>query len=218
MRKKGIFLRDRKLLPIAIWFAANLLAYYGGRILTRGRVFFDFTTSLDRQIPIWTPAVIVYLATFAFWIIGFFYVAKGDEKHYYHIMAGELVAKALCLVIFVLFPTQKALPEITGSSPTDQLLKLVYLLDEPNVLFPSIHCLDSYFVFRGSFRQKHLKKVTWLFSLVMAIAIFASTLLTGQHVIVDIVAAVAVAELGLLIAKCFKLGNKYEAILMKESL
>ena len=211
MKKKKLDLRDRSLWPIYIWFVVNVVAFYGGRLLTWGRTFYDLTLPVDRMIPVWTPAVIPYIGTFAFWGIGFLALSQmKDSGRYYSIMAAELVAKLLCFLIFLILPTKKVLPEISGNGICDRLLRLIYFLDEPNMLFPSVHCLDSFVILRGVMGMKQVKKTTRISVFVITAAIFASTLLTGQHVFVDTVAAVVVVEIGFYAAKKWRLGSRYE--------
>ena len=77
---------------------------------------------------------------------------------------------------------------------------LIYRMDKPDNLFPSLHCVFSWICFRGAM---HLKKVPkWYVPLtfVISVLVFASTLLIKQHVIVDMIGAVIVVEIGLFLS------------------
>ena len=70
-------------------------------------------------------------------------------------------------------------------------------------LCPSIHCLDSWLSWRFLVQCKKVplwyKWVNFVFSLLVCL----STVLVKQHVIVDIFAGIAVAELGLLLSRLY---------------
>ena len=68
-------------------------------------------------------------------------------------------------------------------------------------LFPSIHCLDSWlcwrFLVKIEWIPKWYKWINFLFTLLVC----ASTVLVKQHLLVDIFAGIAVAEIGLLLSR-----------------
>lgn len=80
----------------------------------------------------------------------------------------------------------------------------------PDNLFPSIHCLVSWLCWIGLRNQKQIKTGYKIFSFLMAIAICICTLTTKQHVIVDVIAAVGLAEVSYLISKkCYRYYSKF---------
>jgi membrane-associated phospholipid phosphatase len=82
-----------------------------------------------------------------------------------------------------------------GNSPADVLIRFVYWIDAPTNLFPSIHCLVSWMCFIGVRGKSYVPKWYQIFSCLFAVAVFASTLFTKQHFIVDVIAGVVIAEL-----------------------
>ena len=70
-----------------------------------------------------------------------------------------------------------------------------------NNLFPSIHCLVSWFCFIGIISDIKIPKWYKVISFLSALAVFVSTLTTRQHVIVDVVGGVALAQICYLIAQ-----------------
>ena len=78
----------------------------------------------------------------------------------------------------------------------------LYSIDAADNLFPSIHCLVSWFCYLGIRGRKEIPRWYQSVSMVIAILVFASTLLTKQHVIVDVAGGILLAEF------CFFIGRK----------
>ena len=104
-----------------------------------------------------------------------------------------------------------AIADVTGIDPLTLMLRFVYWADSPDNLFPSIHCLESYVLTRGAFKMERCPAWFKWGSIPVTLLVFASTLFTRQHVFVDIIAAVAVVEIGYLISgrffKCSKVSK-----------
>ncbi|MDE6635131.1 MAG: phosphatidic acid phosphatase, partial [Lachnospiraceae bacterium] len=73
---------------------------------------------------------------------------EGKEA-WFRFAAADMLSRVVCLVFFILLPTTNIRPEITTSDFTSRLVQLIYALDKPTNLFPSIHCLVSWFCFVG---------------------------------------------------------------------
>ena len=80
-------------------------------------------------------------------------------------------------------------------------MRILYTLDLPLNLFPSVHCLVSWFCYIGIRRNTAIPLWYRRCSCVMAILVFISTLAVKQHVVIDIVGAVVLAEV------CLRLGR-----------
>ncbi|MCR5106802.1 MAG: phosphatase PAP2 family protein, partial [Lachnospiraceae bacterium] len=76
----------------------------------------------------------------------------------------------------------------------------LYSVDPADNLFPSIHCLSSWICVIAVRTQKRIRKSYKIVSVVMAVLICISTLTTKQHVMVDVIAGVLLAELSYKIA------------------
>ena len=85
-------------------------------------------------------------------------------------------------------------PEIVGTTIWDEIMKVLYAVDMPSNLFPSIHCLVSWLCYVGVRGKSYIPKWYQVFSCVMAIAVFISTLTTKQHVVIDVIAGFVLAE------------------------
>lgn len=203
-------------LPILCSMLFNFIVYFGNRLITSGWKHYDLSIPfLDGGIPFQTWAITIYIASYVFWVIGFVVIARDDKEVCYGVFSGELIGKLFCLLFFLLLPTTMVRPSgFEVKNIFDWLTKLIYDLDSPDNLFPSIHCMESWLVVRGVFRCRNLRRPTaWrISSICMAFAVFASTLLVKQHVFADVLGGVAVAELGLLLARIWRAGRIFPAL------
>ena len=100
-----------------------------------------------------------------------------------------------------LLPTTLVRPVIDADgSFWEQLVALLYRIDSPDNLFPSIHCLESWICFRSARKMKKAPPRYRNVAAVATIMIFASTQLLKQHVLLDVAGAIAAGEMGLLLA------------------
>ncbi|MBE5900321.1 MAG: phosphatidic acid phosphatase [Lachnospiraceae bacterium] len=187
--------------PIGAMLVLNFVTYFVTRLFTNGRVHHSMALPLDGMIPFVPGFVSVYLLAFAQWVICYILIARENEAFCRYVCRGELIAKACCLVAFVVYPTTILRPEIAGGGIWEQLTGVVYIMDAPNNLFPSIHCLESWTCFRGIMQMKNLPKWVAPVVLIFSLLVFASTVFLKQHMVVDMVGAVIVVELGLWISR-----------------
>lgn len=99
---------------------------------------------------------------------------------------------------------------ITDAGLWDQLALWLYSIDAPDNLFPSIHCLVSWFCYLGIRGRKEIPVWYQRVSMIIAILVFASTLLTKQHVIIDVAGGILLAEFCIRIGRKTNLYKKYE--------
>lgn len=204
-------------LAIASLIAMNILTYYGSKFFTSSAYHYDFTTSIDRMIPFIPAAILIYsVIGYTQWGIGYYWAACEDKKTVIYIFGAEILAKIPSMIIFLLVPTTMVRAEITGTDIFSLFVKMVYFMDEPNTLFPSFHVLESYILLRTlpllKKAPRWYKKMT---PIVSPLVIF-SILFVKQHLVVDILGAIAVSEFGLLTMKiAFKLWAKRRNISAK---
>lgn len=200
------------IVPLLFVVLLNFLVYNGSKLISSSLEHFSFSTFIDAFIPFVPFFISIYLLAYLHWIVGYIVISRENEGTCYRILAAEVVAKLLCLFFFLVLPTTIVRPEVEGSGVWNFLVRFIYAVDEPVNLFPSIHCLESWMVFRGTM---HLKKVSlpykW-FMFVFAILVCFSTVLVKQHVFVDIIGGVCVVEIGLYFSKKWNLGSIFEKI------
>lgn len=198
-------------LPIIFMLVLNVLTYNGSRLVTAGMKHYDISVAVDDLIPFVPHGfIIIYYLAYVFWIIGFVLIARENKYICYRFVTAEMIAKLLTLASFLILPTTNIRPEIAGTDICSRLTAHLYEIDAADNLFPSIHCLESWLCFRGAM---HLVKprswYKWV-ALACALAIFASTLFLKQHVVLDVIGAVAAVETGILISGWFFRSRKAE--------
>ena len=207
--RRGSFPYYYAILPVAGTLVCNMFTYYGSRPITQGLPHWDLTLPLDRWIPFVPSAVSIYVLAFVSWVIGIWVIARESPAVCYEVLAGEQIAKLLCLVCFFLLPTTMERPEVPGSDPFSWLVRFIYQVDTPDNLLPSIHCLENWLCFRGALRCRKVGRGYQIGMLIFAILVFASTLLVKQHLVLDVVTGIAVVEIGLFLARRTGAGRIY---------
>lgn len=182
-------------IPLISGFLLNTLIYEGVMFFIKGRHQFDFTTNLDRAIPLVPSFVVIYLGCYIFWVFNYLLIAKQGKEHFYRFQVADLTSRFICLFFFLVIPTTNIRPELSLDGWADYALAFVWNIDPPMNLFPSIHCLVSWFCYIGIRGQKTIPKWYQRVSLIFAILVFLSTQFTKQHYWIDVVGGVVIAEL-----------------------
>ena len=105
-------------------------------------------------------------------------------------------------MIFVLLPATNVRPVLTETNMFEKLLGIIYTMDAPDNLFPSIHVLASWFCWRGMTGSRKISFPVKALFFVFWILVSLSVLFVKQHVLADIPSAVVLAELCIFSAKC----------------
>lgn len=189
------------IIPLISVFILNLLTYYGTRLINKNCFHYDLSGMFDISVPFLPTFIIFYVIAYLQWFVGFILIARESRDLCYSMLTGEMIAKLITFIIFIIFPTTMARPEITGTGIFDKLTQLIYSIDTPDNLFPSIHCLGSWLCFRGALEIKSIRKWYAPLSLAVSILVFLSTIFIAQHALIDIPAGIIVAELGIIISK-----------------
>lgn len=181
----------------------NVIVYYGSRLFTRSMYHFNFTSSLDDSIPFVPAFILVYtVVAYGQWFYGYILSARECRRTVMFIFGSELVAKTICMMIFFALPTTMDRGIVNDTNVFGVMVGLLYSTDTPDNLFPSIHCLESYLLLRTVPLLKNApvwyKRITPLVTLL----VFASVLLVKQHVVLDVLGAIIVTEIGMLVMKC----------------
>ena len=191
---------DRKriieiLLPPVIVFLVNSAVYWGAPRLTDTSEYHNLSLALDTKIPLIPVFILVYFGCYIFWVINYLLVSLREEEIKYRFFTADLYARIICFLFFVFYPTTNVRPELVGNGIFVQGMRLLSQIDKPVNLFPSIHCMASWFCCIGIRGDKKVPVWYKIVSVMIAVLVFISTLVTKQHVIVDVIGGVAVAEL-----------------------
>ncbi len=149
----------------------------------------DITLALDRHIPVWPGFIWPYMLCYIF---PFLPLAVVKDWHRLNQMVLAIVlANMAAFLVYVLWPIAFPHPAL-GTSLSDRLLGLQFKYDfQPGAnKLPSLHVTYAGLVFLVCLKQG-LGRLREALVLVTAGLISISTLFVKQHVVLDVVAGVA---------------------------
>ena len=189
-------------LTVIICLASQLISYYVPTILGITATY-DFSLEIDAHIPLVPAFVYVYVLAFPFWVLSYVLIAYDGAYAAKRLCAADMLGKIVCLICFIAIPsslTQPTAEQISGVGAW--ALKIVYFLDEPTKLLPSMHCFVSYLCVRPYFCsiRRDIKPWLRLAASIFALLICLSTVFTKQHVVLDVITGVLLGELSWLLA------------------
>lgn len=194
MKKIFKIIPKKMCMPLILALVCNTIAYFGTRIITTSMYHHNLSNKVDDMIPLVPEFIIIYWGCYIFWGINYIIGVRQNEDEAYKFISADFVAKIICLIIFVVFPTTNTRPDLSGDGICMELMRLLYGVDAADNLFPSIHCLTSWFCFIAV--RKNDKIANWykVASFVITVLICISTLTTKQHVLIDVAAGLILAE------------------------
>lgn len=201
--------------PLFFAVFVNMAVYAGSRMIAGNWYHYNIESPLDEMIPLWAPSVLIYLGCYLFWIANYILIARQGKKEVCQFFSADFLSRMVCLFFYLVFPTTNTRPQLEPDGFWNQIMVFLYSVDAADNLFPSIHCLVSWFCFIGIRGRQEYPVFYRGFSCITAVFICISTLLTKQHVLLDVAGGILLAEF------CFWLGKKplvyetYEKILNK---
>ncbi len=215
MQRKFQIIPKLMWLPLILSLACNSIAYYGSRLVTTNRVHYNLSNRFDEQIPFVPWTIVIYLGCYLFWIANYIIGCRQEREKAFRFMSADVLAKLVCLICFIVFPTTNTRPVIEGNSIWEEGMRLLYHMDAADNLFPSIHCLTSSFCFIAVRENERVPKWYKGASFLMAVSVYISTLTTKQHVLIDVAAGIVLSEASYLFVKKSGFSKWYEAVLSK---
>ena len=203
MKKVYSYIPKYSILPLSVLIIVHLFNFYGTRLIANGFKHYDLTLALDRAIPFVPAFIVIYILAYVQWGYGIWYGISHGRETCFRFIASALIGEVICIAVFIIMPTELVRTPVTGGDVFSKITGLIYSLDEPNNLFPSLHCFASWLCFRIIFyveKEKRSKAYT-IGSFVFTLLVFASTVFVKQHVVVDILGGVALVEISMLIEK-----------------
>lgn len=214
MQKRGLWTEMNKIrkmitrilpeygfLPVVCAFMFNSLVYGGAKLIAGDWYHHNIESSFDRSIPFIPETLVIYIGCYLFWAVNYILIARQDKKQVYQFFAGDMLSRVICLAFYLLYPTTNTRPVLADGGFWNTSMSWLYDIDSASNLFPSIHCLVSWFCFIAIRKNEKIPLWYRVFSCIMAVAVFVSTLTTKQHVLVDVAGGVLLAEL------CYWLGR-----------
>lgn len=195
--------------------AWNTIIYNGAIFLTRNADKWDMTTPVEKAIPLQTGWILLYFGCYLFWTVNYVLISRRGKEYWFRFLFADLLAELICGICFVALPCTNVRPEVLGAGFTSRLVRFLYQIDPAQNLFPSIHCLISWFCFVGLRNDHKIPLVYRGFCLLFALAVCASTLFLKQHCLPDVVAGVLLAELTYSFARKTNCYRHIEKMLIK---
>lgn len=175
-------------------------ALYFGVQIFEGHVH-DVYRKADDKIPFIPSMVFIYVQWFPlialFPLMLLYYSYSG---YLWHMIALSLDILLSCTV-YLLYPTSFARPN-PGHSRSGRIMRFVYRADfKGKNCMPSMHCSMCFLMILScAARTSHMPVPIEIGVIILCCLIVASTVLTKQHVILDVVSGIGMAVLCRLIA------------------
>lgn len=209
-------------IPRYAWYALLLIAayqsilYFGSSPLVSAMSPHMMSTALDDALPLVPAFIYIYMLAFLQWALGYVIITRDSRERCFRFLSGHIIAVTVSVLIFLIYPTAIRRSPLEATDFTTRVLSLIWKLDSHNNLgvnlFPSLHCLVSWLCFRGAIGLKKTPGWYVWFQLCFTLLVFASTLLVKQHIWPDILGGVAIAELGLGLARLLHGERIFEAL------
>lgn len=201
-------------LPLLLVLVFNCLVYWippliQGDDITRYSLAIQ---GVDNVIPFIPAFIVVYVLSYVQWAFSYIYHCHESRELCYRMTTSDLIAKAITLVFFIALPAEIVRPDVTDGGIFNWLTQLIYSMDKPISLFPSIHCLESWMCFRTATMMA--KRNRWYSGaqFVFTLLVFASVVFVKQHFFVDILGGIAVVEIGLFVYKKWETTHIFEKL------
>lgn len=171
---------------------------------TASRAFSCSIPGIDDLIPLLPAFIVVYLFSYVFWVCGTAAVSLTGRRNFINYLVGLSLAYAVGFLFFVFLPTymdrtaEGLMEQGSRPGPFNWALGIVYAADGGEKgfnLFPSYHCLTSVCCYLGVRKRPEISRGFRRYSLIMAVLICLSTLLTKQHYFLDAAGGAGIAVL-----------------------
>jgi hypothetical protein len=188
---------ERFILPAAV--QVLLLSVQGVSYLLIQRVqgeFHDMSRPLDKKIPLIPQSVYIYAMWYPllfFYPIYLYSLSRAVWLVYLMAIGLNVIVS---LVIYALYPTSFQRPEPPDSMLSGKILRLLYVLNYKGLnCMPSMHCSQCFIILLSACfcgMNGVMPAVPAIGVGILAVMIVESTVLTKQHVIMDMLAALPV--------------------------
>ena len=184
----------KTIIPLIITFCMNAVVHWGVPLLRTGIKTHNLSGPADEVIPFMPQFIIIYFGCYLFWVVNYFMASMREEKVKYRFFTADFYARLVCMLCFIFYPTTNTRPVLTGTDIWTQAVRFLYTVDKPINLFPSIHCMASWFSCIAVRKNRKISNWYKAFSVLMTVLVVISTLALRQHVWQDAAAGILLAE------------------------
>ena len=139
-------------------------------------------------IPFNEYFIIPYVLWYLYVGLTIVYLMFKDRSEFLHCTFFLFAGTTACLLIFLILPSQVDFrPEITGSNIFTHIIALIFAMDNPTNVCPSIHVYAALVTHIVLTRSKHIPKSPWINRCLPAFCriVCLSTVFLKQHSIID---------------------------------
>ena len=114
-------------------------------------------TTLDNLLPYIPQFIWIYVFWYIMLAIVPYYIAHKNIDSFYKYTITFVITTLMAGLIFVIFPNGVIRANITDTSISSKIVKIIYNLDNPAInCLPSIHCLYSFLFIFAIFDTKKI--------------------------------------------------------------
>lgn len=186
---------ENTVLPLLCSLLLQALVFQGTKPLMAGAYHHNFETAWDLAIPFLPWTVLIYAGAFLYWFLAVVLIMQSGKENAFRFLWAHCISLLIALLFFVLLPTTNTRPEVQEGGLWNWGMRLVYFLDTPDNLFPSLHCELSWLCWRSLRQSSGISKFGKNCALVFTLLVFVSTLTTKQHILIDVFGGWLIAEL-----------------------
>ena len=179
----------------------NTFFYYISSAIVGDAARGSLALAIDAKIPLVEEFIVIYFGCYLFWFGGLFFMACQSSEKFFAFFARVLVCLVIAFCFFIFMPLVITRPEVVGEDIFSKAVRFLYTIDKPYNLFPSLHCFFNWIIYVQIRGKKEYPLALRLFACIFSLAVFASTLFTRQHFVLDVVAGFLLAELSALLLK-----------------
>lgn len=182
------------LLPLSLMIIIPLtnIAYWLLNNPSRGVHY--LIIDIDKSIPFIKLFAIPYLMWQPFTFLTLVYLCLYYRKVYYKVLSNLIIGMIICYIIYYFFETAVPRPELYGNDFLTNLVRFIYSMDQPFNCFPSIHVLGCYTMIKGVKEISDKISIDKIVITLVSIIIILSTQFIKQHVILDLIFAIILAD------------------------
>ncbi len=151
---------------------------------------------LNDVIPFCEYFVVPYVFWFVYMFVAilFFIFINPDKREYYQMFFSLASGMTLFLIVSYVYPNGLNIRpvEFANDNIFTDVVQLLYRHDTPTNVLPSIHVFNSLCIHLALANSKMLRQDRWLkwASLILTLAIIASTLFLKQHSLIDVITGI----------------------------
>ncbi len=164
----------------------------------------DVKCRIDDKIPFWQPGVFIYVLWFPMIAVFPLFLFKENQSLYVLYILSMIADIVISSIVYLTYPTsfQRPAPSSQGAG---KLLSILHVCNyKGKNCMPSMHCSMCFII--AFFSVLSISEHVALYAgfVLLAMAIIASTVLTKQHVIIDVITGLLAAVLSVSVAACIQ--------------